>query len=168
MTQSVLRDMIVAVLFLLLSALTLFYIIPSGIDAPSSIENAALSPSFWPTVIAWATLVSAAALLIVTYGARNIESPVTADEDELVGADYPQPTAILRLVFVVALLFLFYASLERYGLVVPSCIFLIILMVFFGEKKLFWVLSLGLGIPILLYVFFRFVAGISIPLGIFG
>lgn len=168
MTQSVLRDIVVAALFLALSALALFYIIPEGVEAPSSIENAALSPSFWPTVIAWATLVSSALLLIITYASRNVEVATGTDEEELVGADYAPPTAILRLTIVVACLFLFYASLERYGLVVPSCVLLIVLMFFFGERKLLWIFLLGLGLPVLLYVFFRFVAGISIPLGIFG
>ena len=177
MTGNLLRDGIVAGIFGLLSLSAIFFLIPAGIDAPGSIENAALSPTFWPSLIAYATLIASGLLLVETALASrlsNAKSDAERDMTEATDNDEDDPfrhnalTASIRVAVALGLLFVFYLSLDRYGVVLPAIILLATLMIFYGERRLVLVSILSICIPLILYGFFRYVAGVAIPLGIFG
>ena len=102
-------------------------------------------------------------------GSKQLGAPApAAQEDEAIGENYTLLVGLVRAVALIIHLFIYYISLERYGVVVPSIILLPLIMLYFGERNPLTIGILSLALPILLYVFFRYVAGISIPLGIFG
>lgn len=169
MSVNVLRDACVALLFGALALAALFFLIPTGVQAPGSIEQAALSPAFWPKVIAWATLVASVMLLVEAIGAARTQAPKPeAEADGPLAEDHTVIVGLLRAIGLILLLFAFYRFLDRYGIVVPSIVLLPLIMLYFGERKAVTIGAVSLGLPVLLYLFFRYVAGISIPLGIFG
>ncbi|MEM8651835.1 MAG: tripartite tricarboxylate transporter TctB family protein, partial [Pseudomonadota bacterium] len=105
-------------------------------------------------------------LLVLTFGSARMGAQVK--EEESIDEDYGFLAGIVRAVALIAVLFVYYMSLERYGIVVPSIVLLPVVMLYFGERKPLTIGICSIGLPIVLYVFFRYVAGISIPLGIFG
>ena len=162
------RDIFAALLFLTLGLLTVFLLIPQGVKVPSNIKNAALSPDFCPRIIAFGAILSSVFLLVEN---TLIKPPVAeADEEADAAAQYKLATlpGTLRTVILIVALFGFYFSLTFLGVVVASIVLICAMMLFFGERKFWLVAILGIGTPVLLYLFFRYVASVPIPLGVFG
>lgn len=161
------RDVVAAILFLIFGLVTVFYLIPQGVSVPGSVKVAALSPDFWPRLIAYGTITASVFLLIETMTLQ----PPHNDKDEADDAaefQYGVLSSTLRIIVLIFALFAFYASLTTLGIVAASIILLISMMLFFGERNLWLLIPLSAGVPILLYLFFRYVASIPIPVGIFG
>lgn len=160
------RDLLSAAIFLLLGLIIVFLAIPQGVSVPSSIEVAALSPDFWPRVIAIGAVLSSVFMLVEAYTLQPPSDGDDADEE----AEYKLATlpAALRTVVLIVALFVFYASLTTLGVVTASIILLFAMMLFFGERSFLLIAALSFGIPIILYLFFRYVASVPIPVGIFG
>ncbi|MEM6759084.1 MAG: tripartite tricarboxylate transporter TctB family protein [Pseudomonadota bacterium] len=167
MKPAVVRDVLVAALFAALALAGIFVLIPMGVVSPGSVEQAALSPAFWPKVIAWSTLAASVLLLVESIAAARGAAPAPETE-EPADQDYAPWVGIVRAAALVALLFGYFASLERFGLVVPSMVLIPLIMLMFGERKALTIAIAAVALPLILYGFFRHVAGISIPLGIFG
>ncbi len=74
--------------------------------------------------------------------------------------------SLLRVLVLIAALFAFYISLTTLGVVVASILLLFAMMLFFGERKILLIAALSFGVPILLYLFFRYVASFSQPSGL--
>lgn len=168
MTRARKRDIFAALLFFAVGLLTLLVLIPQGVAVPDTVKKAALSPDFWPRIIAIGAIVASVFLLIEN---TLLKQPPTLPEDEIEAATRydmpPIPGTISTLVLIVAL-FVFYFSLTTLGVVVASIILICAMMLFFGERKYWLIATLGLATPILLYLFFRYIASVPIPLGIFG
>ncbi|MEM7177031.1 MAG: tripartite tricarboxylate transporter TctB family protein [Pseudomonadota bacterium] len=167
MSGETLRDVLVAALFGILALAALLFLIPTGVQAPSTVEQAALSPDFWPKVIAWTTLVAAGLLLVETLGAARMSAPGPTEDPET-SYDHSFVVGLLRALALIVVLFIYSMTLERYGIVVPSIVLLPLIMLFFGERNPLTIGVLSLVLPLALYGFFRHAAGISIPLGVFG
>lgn len=160
-------ELLIGLFFLLLASMALLVFIPVGVKVPGSIDNAALSPDFWPTVICWLMVVAAIGLIAESRLPAVTEAD-TEDEGEE-GAYKLQPLfAITRTAGLIVVLFGFYLGLEQFGLVVTSIALLAAMMLFFGERNYPLVVGLSFGFPVLLYLFFRYVASVPIPLGILG
>lgn len=161
------RDIAAAILFLIFGLVTVFYLIPQGVRVPGSVKVAALSPDFWPRIIGYGAIAASIFLLIET---MTIQQPHLDAEETEDAAQYQLATlpATLRIIIMVVALFAFYASLTTLGVVAASVVLLFAMMLFFGERKLWLVIPLSIGVPVLLYLFFRYVASVPIPLGIFG
>lgn len=162
------RDVFAALLFLALGLITVFLLIPQGVKVPGSVKNAALSPDFWPRIIAIGAILSSVFLLVE----NTFMKPPAAEADEAANAaaEYKLATlpGALRTLILILALFAFYFSLTTLGVVVASIILICAMMLFFGERKLWLIAVLGVSIPALLYLFFRYVANVPIPLGVFG
>ena len=161
------RDYLAAALFLILGVVAIFILVPQGVKVPSSVKTAALSPDFWPRIIAMGAVVASLALLVE---AKTLKQPPALDEDEEDASEYTYPfgQAAARALILIGALFIFYASLRTIGVVAASIILIGVMMLFFGERKYWLVTILAVGVPIMLYIFFRYVARVPIPLGIFG
>ncbi len=161
------RDLLAGILFCAVGLAAVFILIPVGVKVPDSIKVATLSPDFWPAIIGWAAVAASVALIIES---TWLKQPAPEDEDPVADAEYELETlsATLRTIVFVVVLFGFYFSLATFGMVVPSIILIAAMMFFFGERKYVMIGALSLGVPILLYLFFRYVANVPIPLGIFG
>jgi putative tricarboxylic transport membrane protein len=168
MTYERKRDIFAALLFLALGLLAIFVVIPQGVTVPSSVKKAALSPDFWPRIITIGAIISAACLLIENTLLKQPpqiapQEVAAAMEYQLGGLHGSVKTAIL-----IVALFAFYFSLPILGVVVASIILICAMMLFFGERKLWLIAVLSFATPVLLYGFFRYVASVPMPLGIFA
>ena len=143
-------------------------VIPRGVQVPESIQSAALSPDFWPKIIGYSAIVAALFMLLEAVGIQSVEQSLSPEEQEGVDLSYSRLTGSFKVGTVIVALFVFYFSLTTLGLVVASIIMMAALMWFFGERKFILIASLSISIPIALYLFFRHVASVPIPLGVFG
>ncbi len=166
MKQSRKKDLASGVLFFALGLFAVFVAIPFGVHVPSTVELRALSPDFWPLLISGAVILSALFLIFEAY----FMPTQPADEEDVVDSTEfqldPVP-ATLRTCLLIIGLFGFYFSLTTLGIVAASIILLTAMMLFYGERRLVLIGVLGIGTPVLLYLFFRHVASVPIPLGMF-
>jgi hypothetical protein len=160
-------DLAAALIFLILGAATVLILIPRGVTVPGTVEVAALSPDFWPRLIAFGCI---AASLFLLVEAVTMAPPEEADAEGGEDAEYQLATlpAALRTLVLIAALFAFYFSLTTLGVVAASVVLLGAMMLFFGERHYVLVGAISLGLPLILYFFFRYAASVPIPLGIFG
>lgn len=166
MTPQNRKDIIAGVLFLILALIAVFVLIPRGVAVPQSVKVLALSPDFWPRIIAIGAVLASIFVLIE---ARTMKQPtLTEDDDDGGEFDHPFTVAAIRAGVLIVALFVFYYSLSTLGVVVASILLIIALMLFFEERRYVLIGALGVGVPVLLYLFFRYVAGVPMPLGIFG
>lgn len=151
------KERIIGAAVLLLGLILLFVLIPVGIDSPSKIEHASLSPEFWPRIIS---------LIFTVMGVLIIFKPGVEDAEEIDEFDN-WSSRIPRLAVVLVSLFTFYFVIENLGMVIPGMVIIFSMMWFAGERR--WLLMgwLSASVPLLLYFFFVHVANIPIPLGIF-
>ena len=155
------RERLTGIGVLMLGLLIFFVLIPYGIDQPGSVEHSALAPDFWPRIIA---------VIMMAMGLLLAVRPVPDDDEDEEQGDEHDDRWLRRLPgFAAALgaLLGFYALIPSLGMVVPGVAVIFGLMVFAGERRWRLVTAIAVGVPILLYAFFVYVAGIPIPLGVF-
>ena len=138
-------------------ALTLAVLIPAGIVSPSDVPALALAPEFWPFVIA-SVFTLMGILMTIAPGATDRE---TMTELQLI------PKRIVRLTGFLAVLFGYYFVVPYLGMVIPAIAVIFGLCWFTGERRWMLLVLISLLVPIVLTLFFLFVANIPIPLGIF-
>ena len=166
MKQARKKDLASGVLFCAIGVLAMFVLIPFGVQVPSTVKIRALSPDFWPILISGAVILAALALI---FEAWFMPSQPSSEDDSLDATEFELDAApaALRTGLLIIGLFAFYLSLTTLGVVAASIILLIALMLLFGERRPVLIGALGIGTPILLYLFFRHVASVPIPLGMF-
>ncbi|MFV0437254.1 MAG: tripartite tricarboxylate transporter TctB family protein [Desulfopila sp.] len=156
------RTLLIGCIGLTWSVLMFTIVLPRGITMPASVEMAALSPIFWPRiVIALAGLASAVLLMqgILAKGTKRTDAAQESSEY------YRWPKATSRVAIAFALILAAYLSIDFFGLVIPSILALAILMWFAGERSIFKIVTVAMLVPIMLLVFFQYVANVPIPLG---
>ena len=155
------RERLTGIGVLVLGLLIFFLLIPRGIDQPGSVEHAALAPDFWPKIIA---------AIIVLMGLLLTIKPAEEEDEEGEEGVVDAGGWLQRLPgLAVALgtLFAFYFLIPLFGMVVPGMVMAFGLMVYAGERRWRRGIAIAAGVPILLYIFFVYVASIPIPLGVF-
>ena len=140
-----------------LGALTLSVIIPYGIVSPSDVKSLALAPEFWPYIIA--SVFTVMGVLLTIWPDQSYIAEFTVIE--FIKQRVP------RLVAILAGLFAFYFIVPVAGMVIPAMVLIFCLSWFAGETRFALLAVISVTIPILLTVFFQFVAHIPIPLGVF-
>lgn len=150
------RERLTGIGVLLIGILVFFVLIPYGIDQPDNVKHLALAPNFWPKIIA-AIIAVMGLLLAVKPGSRS----ETGGEDDAWAQRLP------GLAVSLGSLFAFYFLIPPLGMVATGAALIFGLMLFAGERRWQLGVAVALGIPLLLYVFFTYVAGIPIPLGVF-
>lgn len=143
---------------LVLGLATFFVLIPVGIVTPSNIRTLALSPDFWPKIVA--AIFSLMGLMMIIKPAPAITAENSVEKESFV-------QRLPRLTVVLGSLFGFYFLEPFLGMVVPGMVLIFGLMAFAGERRWGLMLCVAVTVPTLLYCFFSFVASIPIPLGIF-
>ena len=154
----VIRERFTGIGVLLVGILVFFVLIPYGIDQPANVKHTALAPNFWPKIIA--VVIAAMGLLLSVKPGRKTGSE-TGSDDEAWAQRLP------GLAVSLGSLFAFYFLIPSLGMVAPAAALAFGLMLFAGERRWRLGVAVALGIPILLYVFFTYVASIPIPLGVF-
>lgn len=150
---------LVGVFFLVFGAFSYFILIPQGIVVPSNIQHFTTSPAFWPNII---TVIIAIMGLLLVLQNSDVEDTEVELEDHT-----SWKTRAPRLLIILSMLFAFYFSIEKFGMVAPAMLLILILMLFAGYRRWSLILLFSILVPTALYFFFTHVANIPIPLGIF-
>ncbi|MFN3210159.1 MAG: tripartite tricarboxylate transporter TctB family protein [Roseovarius sp.] len=155
------RDFLLGLIACALALIILFGILPWAVKAPQVIPNLALSPTFWPRIILVAIAVFAALLAFRAYYDKvQDNAPPHGDTDEP-----PFDASDLRVVFAAALTVLFCILLKPLGVVLPSILLLIAMIVLHEPRKWPQAIAVSVLFVAALYLFFRFVAKVPVPLG---
>ena len=155
------RERLTGIGVLILGLLIFFLLIPRGVDRPGSVEHAALAPDFWPKIIA--AIIILMGLFLTVAPAK--EEGQDGEEGGVDAGGWLQ--RLPGLAVALGTLLAFYFLIPLLGMVVPGIVMAFGLMAYAGERR--WALgaAIAAGVPILLYVFFMYVASIPIPLGVF-
>ena len=146
------------VFMLAVGLLLLLLLIPIGIDTPKKIRYAALSPTYYPQIIALILSVIGAAIIF-----RNRKPLKIKETDEL---DAVHPNAQIRIGGFLALLAAYSLSLEFLGFVLSGSLVLATSLILSGERRAIIIIALSLLLPISLFLFFYKVAYVPVPNGL--
>ena len=160
-------ERIQGLVIIVLAIMIAFVLIPAGIVSPSNLEHISTAPHFWPMIISGGLGLTGA--LMVVFAKNGV-----AADTESSNADEPNTESetlwiqrMPRLLFVFGILFGFYFAIPYLGMVVPGILLILGLMAYAGQRRWGLMLGLSVGVPLLLYAFFVYVAQIPIPLGWF-
>ncbi len=150
------KDVIAGILMLGSGALVIWVLIPLGVAEPKSVKFAALSPSYYPRIIAGALMLLGAGALLRAFTQGNAD-------DQAVDR---HPNAVGRTAGFLAILFVLALALNWLGFVLGCGAAVFAAMTLAGERKIWLSAAIALVLPLVLYFFFLKVARIPIPLGI--
>ena len=154
-------DLAFGVAIVVLALVTIYLFIPAGV-VPSQGPRA-LSPRFWPTLVAWFLAFAGA---VVVAGAFLRATRAEGARDAEAEARDGRAPAILRGLAAVAGMYAFYFLLPHLGMLLASILFVILSSTLLGARNWVAVLSVGIGIPLVLYLFFTRVAATPLPKGV--
>ncbi len=152
------QDITAGLICVVLALLVLFVAIPFGVQEPKKVKFVALSPSYYPRIVAYFLL----AFGLLLMGLRFFKSQ--SQQQLQTKSFWRQHTFALS--GIILLLFLYYASLNYLGFVLSSVVALFLLLLIAGERKLWALIVIPLVLPFALYYFFTHVANIPIPAGV--
>lgn len=157
------KDIGLGLVLLLAALVTLYWVIPEGVQSPGAVANPWLAPAFWPQIIVVA--LGGVSVVVAAQGAmrawrirEGIEEPVARES---------HPAGTIRVIVAIALLFVYYWSLTWGGIVVPSAAAILVFTVLHGERRFRYFVPAAILFPLVLYYFFLKVALVPMPLGIF-
>ncbi len=153
-------DLILGGVTIAFACLALFVVIPAGVENPGQINVMALGPSFWPSVIA--VFICSMGILVALQAYRSHRNRKSSEADE------PANFAPTRWIGALVLLAGYYLLLDILGMVVTSALALLTFMLLGGERRPVLIVAITVILPVALFLFFRYVANVSIPMGIFG
>ena len=146
------------VFMLAVGLLLLLFLIPFGIDSPKKIRFAALSPTYYPQIVA--VILSVIGAAIIFKYRRPLKTKGTDELDEV------HPNAKMRIGGFLGLLAVYSFSLEFLGFVLSGVLALAASLVLAGERRPFIIIAMSLLLPISLFLFFYKVAYVPVPNGI--
>ena len=146
------------VFMLAVGLLLLLFLIPFGIDTPKKIRFAALSPTYYPQIVA--LILSVIGLAIIFKNRQPLTTKGTDDLDEV------HPNAKMRICGFLVLLAVYSLSLEFLGFVLSGGLALAASLILAGERRAFIIMAISLLLPISLFLFFYKVAYVPVPNGI--
>lgn len=148
------------------ACIVMFVMIPLGIEDPGRIDVLALGPAFWPFVIALFLLAMGALIGMQAWRRSRLDGDAGAAAGD--GAPAMSDFAPGRWLSAVILMAAYYLLLEPLGMVVTSMLAMTAFMLLGGERRAPVIAALAVGIPLALFLFFRYVANVVIPLGVFS
>lgn len=156
-----LKRLVLGGLLIAAFGLVLGVLIPFAVRVPASVKLAALSPDFWPRIIAAGIVLLG--MLVAGQGIMGIRRRGGSGS-----AEWFDKAEILRIAAAGFGLLVYYAALEPLGIVAASVLALPAFSLLYGERRIKVLVPLGVLLPVALYFFFTRVANIPMPLGVFG
>ena len=155
------REVGIGLCLIAVAACLAFVAIPLGVTRPTSVASLPLSPVFLPYLLS--ALIGVFAILHII-AAFTVPHPPIANSDD--GTAHPR--WLLRGALVATLL-LGYLMLPQFIGMLPTAIALTVtLMRLGGERRLLVLAAFGVLMPLVIYLFFVFVAQVPMPTGVFG
>ena len=149
-------------------SLVVWVLIPKAVPVPKSIKVAALSPDFWPKIIAAGLAFMGLVLIaqgIIRIMRERVETMPEISSDE---TSIPNHGSVyLRTLGVMIGLLIYYALVGPLGIVVSSILAIVAFALLYGEQRFKILIPIAILLPIGLYYFFVKVANIPMPLGLF-
>jgi len=163
------RDFVLGLVVCALALIILFGILPWAVKAPKVVPNLALSPTFWPRIILFSVAGLGALLAIRAYvdcmrQAQAGSDGGNTDTDPLVDTP-PFDLSDLRVILAGLLMVAFCALLKPFGVVLPTMALLVAMILLHDRKHWPMAILLTIATVTVLYLFFRFVARVPVPLG---
>lgn len=150
------RDLLLGLGVAAFALFLLLVLIPNGIAVPKGVRAAVLSPTFWPTVIAWGLLLLGVMLAAENLPRARLErgSPMRFE-----------PDASLRVFAGAVLMLAYWWLVPKLGLVVSSMLAMLAAGALARSPHPVALGATTLALPLLLWWFFYRVAGIPLPAG---
>ena len=166
MTRLQMHDLFIGILLILAGLLIMFILIPNGISAPNDLDILALSPRFWPRIITGCLIFCG--VIITLQGFIEVKNRDPADADQK-PFDFNGLFSMEmgRAALTIGFLLIYYWSINHIGIVAASLLAIILFTFYGGEKRIGYILSIAIILPIALYYFFTLVANVPLPLGFF-
>ena len=162
------KDMVLGGILVLAGGFILFVLIPVEIPVPDEVRILALSPGFWPTIIS-AMIIVLGALIGISGMIRWQQ--VSASKQAAMPAAKGQSDAAagtVKIALAITMLFAYYGLSLVFGIPMASMLAVPAFAVLMGEWRFKVLIPIALILPIGLYTFFRYVASVPIPMGIFA
>lgn len=158
------KDLLAGIVFLVFGVLTLAVLIPFGIQQPDSVQYKALSPSYWPNIVAVAIATLGLALIVASVLAGRAN---TTGAETVTATDRDTPRWLgLRPFAALAVCFALYLGLEPLGFVLTTAIAVALLMILAGEQRPLVIIAVAVIVPFGLHLFFTKAASVPIPMGV--
>lgn len=168
MDKEIKSDIVLSVVLCCISLVILWVLIPGQISVPPSLRGKYLSPAFAPRAFTIFLLVMGIGLLIQSAAkakSRALKTQ-TAMTEEVPG----KPERAFKKHGISAAIWIsfciFLSIVHLIGILIPSILFLGILMVYFGQRRWGVVATVMILIPVVLYLFFHELAKINFPIGL--
>lgn len=151
------QDLMAGIAMTIAGGLIIFIFIPYGVVEPKNVKFAALSPSYYPRIVAISLLILGISISCRAFLVKNTTEQETSNQ---------RPDALTRTSMIFAILAFYAMTINWLGFIVASALVLSACFWVAGERRFKIVLSIAIPLPLILYFFFLKVAGIPIPLGI--
>jgi len=154
------REIVFAGLTLAASVLFALIVIPRGVTTPASVKHLPLSPAFLPYL-----LTAAIGVFALIHMLEAIFAPhIPAEDDGAQPGVHPRWKS--RVLMLCGLLVVYLVLPDRLGMLPTSILVTIALLAIGGERRPLILLGVGIGVPLLVYLFFAHVAQVPLPTGI--
>ena len=161
-TKNTNTDFILGIIVIALAIVGTFFFIPKGVVLPEDIETRALSPDFWPLTI---MIILGLAGIALTVQAKFGNTPQSDGDDE--SQMRPLGEGLIRVILLIAGLLAMYFLIPHIGMVIACAITFALMTLFAGERRMKYIIPIAILLPVLLYVFFVYVANVPLPTGVF-
>ncbi|MEQ8824872.1 MAG: tripartite tricarboxylate transporter TctB family protein [Filomicrobium sp.] len=141
----------------------LFVAIPAFVSSPSNVPKIVLSPTFWPTIIAYLIIILGIVLTLTRLFAKPAPAATEPTGDAL--EDPSQPW--VRLLATAIVMFALIWAIPYFGMVWSSMVAFVAIAFIVKTPKPVTSLIVAIILPLVLYAFFNHVAGVAVPQGRF-
>ena len=156
-------DLILSIFVILFSLILIIFIIPKQIKVPEDLKGTYLSPSALPSGYSIFLLIIGIVLLATTILSKNV---LEKEEDKVVYIEKGKKKEGFLLTVKIWIMFFIYMILLKYlGIIISSILFMFFTIMYFGNGSKKVAISVSILVPVLLYVFFRYLADVPLPNG---
>ena len=169
MMQRKTNDLFLGLGIALAGGLIFWWLIPNAVMIPKTVKIASLSPAFWPNVLAGGMMLFG--LIMAGNGFWAMRKQNANPDDNQDGSIKPQPNEgndsgmMLKAVGAMAGMLVYYFLVEPFGIILASVIIFPSFALLYGEKRLKYLASLAVLLPVGLYYFFTVAAHKPMPTG---
>ena len=149
------KSLLAGMMMLIVGLLLFFVLIPYGIDSPKKIRYAALSPLYYPKIVAVALSIIGFAIMVKSWRQTELET-----------LEPQHPNGKFRIIGFLLILAIYATTLDFFGFVLSGTLTLTASFLLAGERRIIVITTIALSLPIMLHLFFYKIANVPIPAGI--
>lgn len=135
--------------------------IPHGVTSPRNVPKAVLSPVFWPQILAGGMAVIGALMVLSSLRARRIGAAVSAD----MAVEPKDAARWARLAGIAGVMAGYFLAIPWLGMVWASMPAFVAVALLVRTRHPVIAVVTAICLPLILYAFFYYVAGVAIPQG---